>query len=84
MPCEPIADPGHRYIRIVHVRRHVAAASWCALASRVTIEQAKGILAQRDSIQVDDAFDKLRIYARHNGLRLTDVATGVVNRTLDP
>ena len=54
------------------------------LASRISIEQAKGILAQRNNIQVDDAFDKLRVYARHNGLRLTDVATGVVNRTLDP
>lgn len=54
------------------------------LASRISIEQAKGILAQRNNIQVDDAFAKLRVYARHNGLRLTDVATGVVNRTLDP
>jgi transcriptional regulator with GAF, ATPase, and Fis domain len=53
------------------------------LTSRIRIEQAKGILAERNNLQVDDAFDRLRNYARHNGLRLTDVATGVVNRTID-
>jgi transcriptional regulator with GAF, ATPase, and Fis domain len=54
-----------------------------ALASRILIEQAKGVLAERNDLQMDDAFDKLRTYARHNDLRLTDVATGVINRTID-
>jgi GAF domain-containing protein len=54
-----------------------------ALASRIFIEQAKGILAERNDLQIDEAFVRLRTYARHNGLRLTDVATGVINRTID-
>jgi len=54
-----------------------------ALASRVQIEQAKGMIAERNDLQIDDAFERLRTYARANGLRLTAVATGVVNRTID-
>lgn len=53
-----------------------------ALASRILIEQAKGIVAERNDLQIDEAFDKLRTYARHNGLRLTVAATGVINRTI--
>jgi GAF domain-containing protein len=53
------------------------------LASRITIEQAKGILAERKNIQIDEAFDELRVFARHNGLRLTDVAIAVVNGSVD-
>jgi len=54
-----------------------------ALASRIHIEQAKGILAERNDLPIDDAFERLRSYARDNDLRLTAVATAVVNRTLD-
>lgn len=54
-----------------------------ALASRIHIEHAKGIVAERNNLQIDDAFDKLRSYAQDNGLRLTDVATGVISRTID-
>jgi GAF domain-containing protein len=54
-----------------------------ALTSRIQIEQAKGILAERNAIEIDDAFDRLRTYARRNGQRLTDVATGVIHRTID-
>lgn len=54
-----------------------------ALTSRVRIEQAKGILAERNNLDVDDAFVVLRSYARSNHSRLTDVATAVVNRTLE-
>ena len=53
-----------------------------ALTSRIRIEQAKGILAERHQLTVDDAFDLLRTYARRRGLRLTDVAIGVVDRTI--
>ena len=54
-----------------------------ALASRIRIEQAKGIVAERHELDIDDAFDNLRTYARTNDLRLTDVATGVINRSID-
>lgn len=55
-----------------------------ALNSRVTIEQAKGALAERADIGTDEAFARLRGYARQHNLKLTDVATGLVDRSLPP
>jgi GAF domain-containing protein len=49
-----------------------------ALNSRIVIEQAKGVLAQRGGLGMDGAFDRLRRYARQNNLRLADVARRVV------
>jgi len=49
-----------------------------ALNSRVTIEQAKGAVAQAGRTSVDEAFVVIRGYARRNNLRLTDVAHAVV------
>ncbi|TNC20325.1 GAF and ANTAR domain-containing protein [Amycolatopsis alkalitolerans] len=51
-----------------------------ALTSRITIEQAKGVLAERLGIGVDEAFVSLRLFARSNRRRLIDVATSVVER----
>jgi hypothetical protein len=48
-----------------------------ALHSRVTIEQAKGMLAERLQISVDEAFNLLRQHARSNNLRLSDLAREV-------
>lgn len=48
-----------------------------ALHSRVTIEQAKGMLAERLHISVDEAFNLLRRHARSNNLRLSDLARDV-------
>jgi hypothetical protein len=49
-----------------------------ALDSRVSIEQAKGVLAERLKINVDEAFDILRGSARRAGARLHDLALEVV------
>jgi hypothetical protein len=49
-----------------------------ALDSRVSIEQAKGVLAERLKIDVDEAFDVLRGAARRAGSRLQDLAREVV------
>ncbi|HWS31138.1 MAG TPA: GAF and ANTAR domain-containing protein, partial [Actinoplanes sp.] len=49
-----------------------------ALNSRIIIEQAKGALAQVHDISVDEAFRRLRAYARNHNRRLTDVAELVV------
>ncbi len=54
-----------------------------ALTSRVVIEQAKGVLAERGNLDMEQAFDRLRRYARNTNARLTDVARGVVDGTLD-
>jgi len=48
-----------------------------ALHSRVTIEQAKGMLAERLQISVDEAFNLLRQHARSHNLRLSDLARDV-------
>ena len=55
-----------------------------ALDSRILIEQAKGILAARLQMGVDEAFKVLRGHARNNGQRLTAVAHKVVENGLVP
>ncbi len=55
-----------------------------ALTSRIVIEQAKGVLAERAGIDLADAFARMRSYARNNNLRLTDVAQAAVDGTLSP
>lgn len=49
-----------------------------ALNSRVIIEQAKGAVAQARGVSVDDAFARIRSYARSNNQRLTAVAHAIV------
>jgi transcriptional regulator with GAF, ATPase, and Fis domain len=50
-----------------------------ALDNRVTIEQAKGVLAERRQITVDAAFALLRAYARNHNLHLSELARQVAN-----
>jgi len=52
-----------------------------ALNSRVTIEQAKGVLAERRGITVDQAFALLRAYARNHNLHLSDLARQIADGT---
>jgi AmiR/NasT family two-component response regulator len=53
-----------------------------ALNTRVLIEQAKGIVAERESIDVGEAFVRLRSHARSHNLLLSDVARTVVEGDL--
>jgi GAF domain-containing protein len=53
-----------------------------ALDSRVAIEQAKGVLAEREHITVDEAFTLLRNYARRNGVKMRELARDVVKGVL--
>jgi len=55
-----------------------------ALASRVVIEQAKGVIAERAGIEVPEAFSRLRTYARSHSLLLADVAQAAIDGALDP
>ncbi|MFJ8631689.1 GAF and ANTAR domain-containing protein [Streptomyces sp. NPDC093568] len=54
-----------------------------ALSSRVRIEQAKGMLAERWNTPADDAFVALRQYARRHQLPLDRVARAVIDRVAD-
>jgi GAF domain-containing protein len=49
-----------------------------ALNSRVVIEQAKGVLAERAQVNLDEAFGLLRNYARNHNVRLGDVAEALI------
>jgi GAF domain-containing protein len=57
-----------------------------ALDSRIAIEQAKGILAERFHLDMNEAFSRLRHFARSSNQRLSDVASAVVlgQIALDP
>jgi hypothetical protein len=55
-----------------------------ALDSRVVIEQAKGILAERESISPDEAFEKMRRQARSQRVRLRDLAATVLQTVSGP
>ena len=53
-----------------------------ALNSRIVIEQAKGMVAERRGLDMEEAFSALRSHARSHNLRLVDVASGVIDDTV--
>ena len=55
-----------------------------ALAARVRVEQAIGVLAERHRLRPRQAFDLLRRVARSSGRRVTDVAETVVDSASNP
>ncbi len=60
-----------------------------ALNTRIVIEQAKGVVAEGASTDMEHAFERLRRHARNHNLRLTDLATDITMKAfpveeLDP
>lgn len=53
-----------------------------ALDSRIVIEQAKGVLAERGGLDVSTAFDRMRRYSRARRTPLAEVALDVVEGDL--
>lgn len=49
-----------------------------ALNSRIAIEQAKGMIAEHNAVNMDEAFARLRTYARNNHAGLTTVAEALI------
>ncbi len=78
------ATPEEALARYEHVRELVATVLAKnqqlqeALESRILIEQAKGVLAERYAMSVDDAFELLRRSARNHRTRLHALAAAVV------
>jgi hypothetical protein len=68
--------------RVTSDQRTVNEQLQTALDSRIVLEQAKGVLAQQGSLQMDAAFEVLRRFARDHNLSLTAVAEAVVTRRL--
>ena len=55
-----------------------------ALESRIVIEQAKGVLAERYGIDVQKAFEVLRRSARNNRMSIHALAESVVASPMTP
>ncbi|WP_369138907.1 GAF domain-containing protein [Modestobacter versicolor] len=68
--------------RSLEAREQLAEQLQHALTSRIALEQAKGILAERTGVDVDVAFTVLRSYARRRGLPLRQVVQDVIDGTL--
>jgi GAF domain-containing protein len=73
-----VATIGLLHERNVRRSETVAEQLQSALNSRVVIEQAKGKLAERFGLDMDQSFTMLRDYARNSNQRLTDVALNCI------
>jgi GAF domain-containing protein len=70
--------------RAVAEAQEVASQLKIALHSRVVIEQAKGMTAERMGCEMDEAYQLLRWYGRNRNRRLREVAADVVAGRLTP
>jgi hypothetical protein len=77
-----VATIGILHERVVRRGEEITDQLHSALNSRILIEQAKGVLAQRLGISVDQAFTVLRGHARRTNNKLTEVAHAVVENEL--
>jgi len=66
-----------REARILNEQLHAA------LNTRIVIEQAKGVLGERQNVTMEQAFEALRRHARNTNRKLHDVAQGVVDGSTD-
>jgi hypothetical protein len=77
-----VATIGLLQTRAMEEARVLAGELQGALNSRVIIEQAKGMLAERANVDLDAAFRLLRGYARNRNQYLSDVARALVEGAL--
>jgi transcriptional regulator with GAF, ATPase, and Fis domain len=78
-----VATIGILQERAVRQQELVAGQLQAALHSRVMIEQAKGVLAERHRVTPDQAFLMLRRYARNHNRPLTALAADVIQGSAD-
>jgi hypothetical protein len=78
-----VATIGILQERIVREAQTTTAQLQIALDSRIAIEQAKGVIAERATVDMDEAFRALRAYARRTHYRLSDLARAVVEGAID-
>jgi len=75
-----VATVGLLQARTIRRREILAEQLQTALNSRVIIEQAKGVLAERHNVDMAEAFALLRTSARSRNRRLSDLAREIVDR----
>jgi transcriptional regulator with GAF, ATPase, and Fis domain len=78
-----VATVGLLQERTIAARELLATQLQTALTSRVLLEQAKGMVAQRAGVSMDQAFQLMRAYARSHNRRLSDVAAQVIEGSID-
>jgi transcriptional regulator with GAF, ATPase, and Fis domain len=74
-----VATVGLLQERSIRARDLVAEQLQGALNSRILIEQANGVLAERTGLDVDQAFTVIRTHARRRGIALPTVAAQVIS-----
>ena len=77
-----IATIGILQERTLHDGRIVTSQLQAALDSRIVIEQAKGIVAERTHVSIDAAFTLLRGYTRKHSRLLSQTAHEIIDGTL--
>ena len=77
-----IPEPALREL-VDRLQRHNAQLAH-ALESRVVIEQAKGVLAERYTLPIEAAFELLRRSARSSRVQIHDLAARVVREETTP
>jgi hypothetical protein len=75
-----VATIGIMHQRVVTRAELIGQQLQTALNTRVVVEQAKGVIAERGGVDMDRAFLLLRNYARRTNQRLADVARAVVEQ----
>ncbi|NKE57075.1 GAF and ANTAR domain-containing protein [Lentzea sp. PSKA42] len=78
-----VATIGLLQAQVISHRELLAVQLQKALQSRVLIEQAKGVLAERLQIDMSRAFETLRRYSRSHNEYLSKVAEDVIAGTID-
>ncbi len=74
-----VATIGLLQARAIHQRDTLAEQLQTALNSRIIIEQAKGVIAERRHLDMDQSFTLLRSTARKDNRRLSDLARAIVD-----
>jgi GAF domain-containing protein len=79
-----IATIGILHERVVRDSRDFSAQLQFALESRIAIEQAKGIVAEHNQMNVDKAFELIRRFTRDQNRLLSDTARQIIDGSLSP
>ncbi|MCW2568864.1 MAG: hypothetical protein JWN54_2961 [Mycobacterium sp.] len=74
-----VATIGLIQARSIRLRETLAEQLQTALNSRIVIEQAKGVIAERRSLDMEESFSLLRGTARSGNRRLSELARAVVD-----